>query len=453
MTNRHPKLQDRLLLTASEPELTATEPERLPGVTAETDRRRRKGDGLIAAATLDSLSPDEIHNLLQDLSVHRIELEMQNEELREVQEALELSRARYFDLYDLAPVGYVTLSEQGLICEANLAAASLLGVSRSALVKRPLTGFMLPDDRDRFYCCRAQLFDSGERQICELHLRQPAGEPFLARLEFALGKRHPSEALDCLVTLSDLRERECAAAARLAAAAHHEENQRKDHFFALLGHELRNPLAPIRHVADSLRLMPNLPAHFAQAVEILSRQVEHLACLIDDLLDVASIGRGKIRIARQPCDLCATVAHAVEMMRAHLEQYRQSLDLSLPDTPVILDGDPMRLTQIVVNLLRNASQFSPPDARVSLTLEVANGYAIVRVRDWGAGIDPSLLTQIFDPFMQAGHCAQSGRANLGLGLALVKGLAELHDGKVEALSSGPNQGTTFTVRLPLSNAN
>ncbi|AFL74509.1 PAS domain-containing hybrid sensor histidine kinase/response regulator [Thiocystis violascens] len=421
--------------------------------SAETALRRRKGEreGVMFDGSLSSMGPDEIGRMLQDLNVHQIELEMQNEELRRTQEALELSRARYFELYDLAPVGYVTITEQGAIREANLAASKLLGIPRGNLVNRPLSGFILPEDQDNFFRCRRHLFATGDWQACDLRLRRGGGLPFPAHLEFALGKDGDAGATHCLVILSDLSERKRTEAAQLAEAIQREENRRKDQFLALLGHELRNPLAPIRHVAEVLRLAPtHAPAMIAQASDILTRQVAHLVRLVDDLLDISRIGRGKMEMDRRPCDLREAVEHAAEQVRPLLDERRQRLEMTLPALPLTLDGDAVRLAQVVVNLLRNASQFSPPEASIVLSLEAVDGRALLQVRDSGAGLDPSLYSRIFDPFVQAEQTPERRQGGLGIGLALVKGVVELHGGSVTATSPGLGQGSTFSVRLPLS---
>lgn len=422
--------------------------------SAEPFPRRRKGEreGVLCDGDIAAMGPEEVGRMFQDLNVHRIELEMQNEELRRTQEALELSRARYFALYDLAPVGYVTITEQGAIREANLAASKLLGIPRGTLVKRPLSGFILPEDQENFFRCRRQLFATGDWQACDLHLRRAGGLPFPAHLEFALGKDEDAGATDCLVILSDLSERIRAEVAQLAEAVQREENRRKDEFLALLGHELRNPLAPIRHIAEILRLTPNpAPAMIAQVSDMLSRQVAHLVRLVDDLLDISRIGRGKMEMNRQPCDLREAVEHAAEQVRPLLDERRQRLEMTLPARPLTLDGDAVRLAQVVVNLLRNASQFSPPEASIVLSLDTVDGRASLQVRDWGAGLDPSLQSRIFEPFVQVEQGIERRQGGLGIGLALVKGVVELHGGSVAATSPGLGQGSTFSVRLPLSN--
>ena len=383
----------------------------------------------------------DAERLLAELRIHQIELEMQNEELRRAQEALELSRARYFDLYDLAPVGYVNLSERGLIREANLAAATLLGVARGALIGQPLSRFVLPEDQDILYRCRQRLFATHQPQCGELRLRRSDGEPGWVSLDANLGADDSGEPCWRL-TLGDIGER------KRAEAALAEENRSKDRFIAVLGHELRNPLAPIRHVAEILRLDPTIDADkLRRLTEILSRQAAHLARLVDDVLDIARIRSGSIRLARQSCDLRQIVACATEQAAPILQPHGQRLEMRLPDRPVVVDGDPLRLAQAIVNLLRNASQFSPPQSPVYLTLESCGDRAVVEIRDVGVGIAPQMLPRLFAPFVQTESPPAGG---LGLGLALVKGLIELHGGEAQAQSPGPGGGSVFALRLPLA---
>ena len=396
------------------------------------------------AQRTESVPPSQTDRLLAELQIHQIELEMQNEELRRTQEALEVSRARYFDLYDLAPMGYVALAERGLIGEANLAAATLLGATRGALVGQPLSHFVHPEDQDIFYLCRQRLFETGERQTCELRLRRMDGESFWAGLEASLGQYGETGNRHWRVILSDIGTRKRAEEAR------YEEDRCKDRFIALLGHELRNPLAPIRSVSEILRLAPTLDvAQIQRLSEILGRQVSHLARLVDDVLDVARIRRGTVALDAQPCDLREAAECAVEQVRPLLAQRRQRLDTTLPGTPVVVNGDPIRLAQAIVNLLRNASQSSREESLISMTLESADGKATVRIQDRGIGIDPQLLPRLFDPFVRAGQSPESANGGLGLGLALVKGLMDLHGGTVEAQSAGPGQGSAFILRLSL----
>lgn len=333
----------------------------------DADLRQRAEEHLrsLESAVAPGLAPLDRDRLIHELRVYQIELELQNEELRRAQEAQEAARARYFDLYDLAPAGYVTLTEAGLIREANLAAAKLLGLPCGMLINRPLSTFILPENQDSFYHCRRRLLDTGERQSCELRLRRSDGADCWVRLALSTGTDQEHGWKLCLIILSDISLTKAAETQLI------EESERKDRFLAMLGHELRNPLASIRYVADGLQLAPICDGpRLRRAADILNRQVAHLTRLVDDLLDVARIGRGVMPCIKRPCDLRAIIEEAAEQAHAFLEDRGQRLDLILPDTPVALDGDPVRLAQMVVNLLRNASQFSPATSLVSVTLRM-----------------------------------------------------------------------------------
>jgi signal transduction histidine kinase/CheY-like chemotaxis protein len=251
------------------------------------------------------------------------------------------------------------------------------------------------------------------------------------------------ESVRKLGTLIDIEWR------KVAEEALREADRRKDEFLAMLGHELRNPLAPIRHVADVLTLNPTLE-RVPWAAGILTRQVSHLVRLVDDLLDVARINRGKLALHRQRFDLRAAIERAIEQALPLLDAHAQRLDVTLAPMLVTVDGDPDRLTQVIVNLLGNAAKFSPPDRTVFLTLDTAQDAARIQVRDQGIGIAASLLPRLFTSFTQGEQPLDRPRGGLGLGLALVKGLVELHGGQVQAASPGLGLGSIFTVHLPLA---
>lgn len=235
---------------------------------------------------------------------------------------------------------------------------------------------------------------------------------------------------------------EAGAARRQAEAA----NRAKDEFLAMLGHELRNPLAPI---ATALELMERRePQAAAQERRIIGRQVTHLSRLIDDLLDISRITQGKIRLARETLDLRTVAANALETTRPLFEQHRASPRSVLPAEPVWVEGDAVRLAQVLCNLLVNAAKFTPVDGRVTLVLEHADGQAVLRVEDTGCGIAPELLPQVFGLFVQGRQDIDRRAGGLGLGLAIVRSLVALHGGTVKAASSGAGQGSCFTVFLP-----
>ena len=219
----------------------------------------------------------------------------------------------------------------------------------------------------------------------------------------------------------------------------------KDEFLALLGHELRNPLAPI---VTALELMRMRDRSTDREQVIIRRQVSHLTRLVDDLLDVSRITRGKVELRKEEVDVQEVLLQAVEMVSPLIEQKRQDLQVDID--PLRWYGDPARLAQIASNLLTNASRYSPPAAHIKIKAGVVDGQLEVKVSDNGMGIPMALLPRIFEPFVQGERKLHSAVGGLGIGLALVKNLAEMHDGSVMAQSAGNGQGSTFTVRLPLT---
>jgi PAS domain S-box-containing protein len=228
-----------------------------------------------------------------------------------------------------------------------------------------------------------------------------------------------------------------------------EADRRKDEFLALLGHELRNPLAPIRTSLHVLKL-PGADAVIARrAREMMERQVEHLVRLVDDLLDVSRIMRGKVELRREPVEMATVVARAVETSQPVLDAEGHRLTVAVPPEPLWVDGDPVRLAQVVSNLLNNAAKYTERGGQVWLTAAREGGEAVVRVRDSGIGIAPQLLPRLFDMFFQAERRTKDSQGGLGIGLSLVRGIVEQHGGTVEAQSEGLGKGSEFVVRLPL----
>jgi signal transduction histidine kinase/DNA-binding response OmpR family regulator len=241
---------------------------------------------------------------------------------------------------------------------------------------------------------------------------------------------------------SEIVERR-AAEAELQAA-----NQRKDEFLAMLSHELRNPLAPIRNALEVIRRVAPPDAKLNWAGEVMDRQVRHLTRLVEELLDVARISQGKIQLNKEPVDLAAVIAQSVETAQPFIDARGHTLSVRLPDTPVWMQGDFARLAQVVSNLLHNAAKYSDDGGRIQLELEVGDGEATIIVRDNGIGIDEALLPRIFDLFQQGTRSLDRIQGGLGVGLTLARRLVELHGGRVEASSAGPKQGAEFRVIIP-----
>jgi PAS domain S-box-containing protein len=287
----------------------------------------------------------------------------------------------------------------------------------------------------------AQLREQGHFRGDVLTVKKD-GTPFWSRT--TISKMHHPQYGDVYVSLqADISER------RRAEDAVRLENRRKSEFLGVLSHELRNPLAPIRTSAYLLGRSVDLNERDRRAVVIIDRQVSHLARLIDDLLDVTRIERGKISLQRSVFDLVEVVRRVVEDQRAAFEL--REVEVALGGEPLWIDGDATRVAQIVTNLATNAAKFTPAGGRIALSLHRdESGHAVLEVADTGIGIDADILSRLFEPFAQADRSLDRSRGGLGLGLALVKGLVELHGGEVSAQSRGPGAGARFTVRLPLT---
>jgi PAS domain S-box-containing protein len=235
---------------------------------------------------------------------------------------------------------------------------------------------------------------------------------------------------------------------KLAEEAARRAEQHKDDFIALLAHELRNPLAPIRNGLEVIRLAPGERDIVRQAQEVMQRQLGHMVRLIDDLLDVSRISRNKMELRRSPVSLQDLVANAVETSRPVIDAARHSLELRLPADPVILDADTTRMAQVLSNLLANSAKYTNPGGRIVLQAHVDDRDVVISVSDNGVGIEPAMLPHVFEMFSQAGAVLERSRGGLGIGLALVRGLVEMHGGHVSAWSEGVDRGSTFTIRLP-----
>ncbi|MGN6512028.1 MAG: CHASE domain-containing protein [Lysobacteraceae bacterium] len=259
-----------------------------------------------------------------------------------------------------------------------------------------------------------------------------------------------------LLSRSQARARRAAEAVakaqRRAAEALRESDRRKDEFLAMLAHELRNPLAPINTAATLLRLPQASPALVEEASGIIARQVGHMAELVDELLDVSRVNRGLVALEEQVFDLRTALHAAVEQTRPQLRERRHAFAERIGDAPLWVRGDCTRLTQVVANLLDNAAKYTPPGGEVALEAVREDGRIEVRVRDNGVGIEPALRSHVFDLFAQAARPLDRAQGGLGIGLALVRKLVELHGGRVRVDSPGAGGGSVFTVVLPAAAA-
>lgn len=262
-------------------------------------------------------------------------------------------------------------------------------------------------------------------------------------IRYSLQEKRHAESLE-------RRVRERTAELARANAALRAADRRKDEYLSTLAHELRNPLVPIRNALEIMKLAGNAPEVVETSRAMIERQLKHLIRLIDDLMDVARISRGLIKLKLAPVDAALIVSEAVESVRPLLANAARELIVSVPDEPLTPRVDPARMVQVLYNLLHNAIKYTGPGGKIRLTVRREGDEAVFQVKDDGLGVPEEMLGEIFEIFTQVARTDGSVSSGLGIGLSLVKTLAELHGGRVEARSGGLGQGSEFTVRIPLN---
>ncbi|HEY5951428.1 MAG TPA: PAS domain-containing sensor histidine kinase, partial [Kofleriaceae bacterium] len=387
--------------------------------------------------------------VVHELEVHQVELEMQNEELRLARQTTETALARYTEIFEFAPIGYALLSGKGEIREINHAGARLLGRERSKYVGTRFVTHVADADLAKFDRLLGTALVSAKSESCEIDLNGIKGPCPVRITASALHREHPV----FVIAFEDISERK-ARELQLAESeeALRELNRRKDDFIAMLSHELRNPLSPIRTSVAVLQLAPPGSEPAMTAIDIIDRSAAHLTRLVDDLLDVTRITRGKIELQREQLELVSLVRRAVDDHANSLVQRRLQIEIRSAPPELWVDGDASRLLQVLSNVLANAQKFTPAGGRIMIDILAANDFGVVRVRDTGVGISPELLPHVFEPFMQAPQALDREGGGLGLGLAMVKSLVELHGGEVQVHSAGLGRGTEVEIRLPAHTA-
>jgi PAS domain S-box-containing protein len=367
-------------------------------------------------------------------------------ELARAEDALRESEQEFRGIFELALSGKASAdAHTRRFVRVNRKLCQITGYTEEELLARTVGELTHPEDRardlERYQ--RAVRGDDPGWTVEKRYVRKDGRVVWVAVTGTVLRdpQGRPTRSFATIHDITDRKEME---------AALREADRRKDEFLAVLSHELRNPLAPMRTALAVLALAGPGSSQALRARAALERQLQHLTRLVDDLLDLTRISRGKIRLHRVPLDLGPLVARTAEDHRALFDHGGVALELRLAAGATPVDGDATRLAQALGNLLQNAAKFTPEGGRVSVELERDGGDAVLRVRDTGMGIDASVLPRLFEPFSQAEATLDRTRGGLGLGLALVRRLAELHGGSATARSGGAGLGAEFTVRVPLS---
>lgn len=376
-------------------------------------------------------------------------LEMEDITRRRIQEqALETSELCYRRLFETARDGILILDARtGKIVDANPFMSELLGYTKEELLGQELWQIVLFQDIDASRAAFQELQDRGYIRYEYLPLQSKTGR--LAEVEFVsnlYGVDH-KQVIQC--NIRDITIRNQLERAKVTAKTLADTNRQKDEFLAMLSHELRNPLAAIMNASHLLRIDSETESPIQQEARgIIERQVGQLAHLVDDLLEVSRISTGRIRLQQENVDMRGIVARAVESVRPLIHQRRHKLTVKQSPEPIWLHADPVRLEQVVANLLANAAKYTSEGGEIRVTLQQEGNEAVLSVRDSGVGIAPDLLPRIFDLFTQAERSLDRSQGGLGIGLTLVQRLVEMHGGKVDAFSQ-LGVGSEFLVRLPL----
>jgi PAS domain S-box-containing protein len=353
-------------------------------------------------------------------------------------------------LAEAMPQIVCSLAPDGTPAYVNPAWTAYSGLDLAASVAEGWLGVVHPDDVPALQDCWRRATESGASEQVELRYRAADGAYrwFLSRL--APIKDEGGRVVRWIGAGIEIDDRRRAEAERERLLTRLEEaDRRKNDFLGVLSHELRNPLAPLRNAAYILEHAPAGGEQARVAVGVIGRQVNQLARLVDDLLDVTRIARGKIQLRRRRVDLGELVRRTAEDHRSLFAGRGLALTIEAPVGPLWVLADETRLGQVIGNLLVNAAKFTDAGGHVSVSVAEEGERAAVRVVDTGVGMPPAVLASLFEPFVQAEGASHPTRGGLGLGLALVKGLVELHGGAVEARSEGPGRGAELSVRLPV----
>ncbi|SMP66895.1 PAS domain S-box-containing protein [Desulfonatronum zhilinae] len=390
-----------------------------------------------------ALSTDDVRRTLHELRMHQIELELQNEELRTAHDELEVVKARYYDLYNLAPVGYVTISKPGLILQANLAAAALLGTDQDALVTQPLVRFIHKEDLDAYHLYHRQVFKTGKPLERELRLVRADGGYSWAHLASSSTRDDNGKPV-CRMVISDISKRKEAEEQLQRALAE------KNKLFAIIAHDLRSPLVGFVGIA---RLLANgvvdwSPNKLKNVFLNLKESAETLFRLLDNLLEWSSLQRGEFKYEPVELDVDDLVKDNLVLAKTRADQKAVALQRIVPRGLKVF-ADRHMLNAVLRNLISNAVKFSGPGGHVAVAATQDDGMVTISVQDNGIGMNQEFMDTIFAVDHKTSHPGTRGEKGSGLGLVLCKEFVEKLGGQIR-VESIPGQGSTFSFTIPLS---
>jgi PAS domain S-box-containing protein len=367
-------------------------------------------------------------------------------ELDHVAKALRESEGRLNALFANAAVGIAELAADGRFTMVNDFLCRLLGEKRDHLLSLPLAAIAHEEDREDVAALVPRIAAGGmETFVGVRRFVRRDGETIWLKLALAVAREGREEGIRCVAVVEDVTER------KHAEEDLREADRRKDEFLATLAHELRNPLAPIRNSLHIFRMAGIQDPAVARVSDMMERQVGHMVRMVDDLLEISRISRGKIELRKERVELASVLRNAVDTSMPLVESAKHRLTVDVPPEPLVLEADPVRLAQVFANLINNSAKYTPPGGEIGVSVRVERGMAVVCVKDNGEGIPPAMLGRVFHMFTQVntGSRAQGG---LGIGLTLSRTLVHLHGGTIEAFSEGSGRGCEFVVRLPLADA-
>lgn len=427
--------------------------------------RRRAEEQLQNRQGVDApISSHEMQQLVQELKIHQIELEMQNEELQRAYAELEALQERYFDLYELAPVCYVTMNEAGMILEANLSAATMFGVARRALAGLPLSRFIQKEDLDLYHLHRRHLFSTAEKQSCELRMVKPDKTTCWIQMEMSITQQ--PGAPECRMVFNDITERkqaeellvdmnvELEGKVELRTRELLQVQRQYQHaeklaaigmLSASIAHEFNNPLQSISTILKGIGKYADLKESEAEFIDMALQECRRMGNLIANLQDFYRPSTGKF----ESIDLHALIDSLLMVVKKHLHTRKIAFVKEYAADLSAINAVADQLKQVFLNLLNNASDACEDGGIITITTEVIDREnVVVHVRDNGAGIDPAHISRIFEPFFTT----KQQNKGTGLGLSVCYGIIKDHGGHIE-VKSEQGKGTVFSVFLPLQGVN